>query len=209
MSSRFESDDSVYRVVNEHQRQVDWDRREDAAFLQLWAERFNVHFKMHIPKVVLNLERLPSKVLGHFRRGHNGLGLEGEIGINARYLFGRGPNVQVLGTLLHVMLHAWQFTYGTRSSRTLHNKEFRGKARELGLLVNARGDQGYTAASPFKDLLRRYGIEVTDQEITPMRQVQPGNSSLKKWSCACTNVRVAVSDFHARCLKCGVDFVRQ
>ena len=38
-----------------------------------------------------------------------------------------------------------------------------------------------------------------------------GTSKLKKWTCSClrpVNVRVAVDDFHAKCLRCGGLFRR-
>jgi hypothetical protein len=33
-----------------------------------------------------------------------------------------------------------------------------------------------------------------------------GKSKLKKWSCGCTNIRVAVRSLEAKCLKCGNKF---
>jgi hypothetical protein len=36
---------------------------------------------------------------------------------------------------------------------------------------------------------------------------KPGHSTLKKWSCGCTNARVAVPDFAAVCLRCDNRFV--
>ena len=32
---------------------------------------------------------------------------------------------------------------------------------------------------------------------------------LKKWSCGCQNVRVAIADFSATCNKCGNEFIQQ
>ena len=61
----------------------------------------------------------------------------------------------------------------------------------------------------------------TDAEIpkTPTGKVAPnsgrkgrgsGNGSkLKKWSCGCQNVRVAIADFSATCNKCGNEFKLQ
>ena len=42
----------------------------------------------------------------------------------------------------------------------------------------------------------------------PAKAKSKGKSKLKKWSCGCTNIRVAVKYFKAKCLNCGNDFVR-
>lgn len=199
----------VYCAISTHQREHEWDHRAKASYLQLWMERFDVHFKMHLPSLVLSVEPLPSKVFGQFRRGHNGFGLQGEIAVNSRHLSDGQRSAPVLGLLLHEMLHSWQFFHGHPSARITHNKEFRSKARELGLLVTASGEQGYAEVSPFKDLLRRFGMQLIEELKMPVPQEQRGDSVLKKWSCGCTNVRVAVADFQAKCLKCNRLFVRQ
>jgi len=198
----------VYDALARHQRQEEWDRRELMVGLQAWANKFAAEFKLDIPEVVLCVDRLSSATAGHFRDGHNGFGLRGEIAINSRYLTPRTPIWEVLGTLLHELLHASQQAHGTPGKRNHHNAEFRAKALELGLIVDRRGLTGYAADSPFKDLLRRFGVVVPDFEISPPTLRPRGNSKLKKWSCGCTNVRVAIADFRALCLKCGREFKR-
>lgn len=198
----------IYPVLAQHQRDEEWNGREIVAVLQLWAERFIVEFKLDIAKVVLCVDRLSAKRYGHFRYGHNGFGLKGEIAINSRYLLGARPAWQILGTLLHELLHGWQQAHGHPSRGNHHNAEFRDKARGLGLIVDRRGVTGYAAQSPFKDLLRRFGIVVPDEEVLPVVEREPGRSKLNRWACGCTNVWVAVPHFHARCLDCGSEFVR-
>lgn len=198
----------IYPTLATHQRNEEWAWKEETTFLQAWADRLEVEFKLHIPRLVLRIDRLPCNVLGHFREGHNGLGLEGEIAINAKYL----PVLEaweLLGILLHEMLHAWQACNGTVGKRSHHNRVFCDKGRELGLLVDRKGLTGYAADSPFKDLLRRFGVPVPTDEVPPLSYASRGDSKLKKWSCSCpVNVRVAVPDFSAVCLKCGKEFVR-
>ncbi|HVX12743.1 MAG TPA: SprT-like domain-containing protein [Pirellulales bacterium] len=144
--------------------------------------------------------------MGHFRYGHNGFGLKGEIAINTLYLNKR-EQWQILGTLLHELLHGWQQVHGTPGKRNHHNEEFREKAAGLGLLIDRHGVTGYAASSPFKELLRRNGVDVPDTESFPVIQRQPSKSKLKKWSCGCpVNVRVAISDFRAVCLICQQPF---
>jgi predicted SprT family Zn-dependent metalloprotease len=200
----------VYAVLAQHQVVELWEGREIITFLQGWAERFIVEFKLNIPEVVLGIDRLPANRYAQFRGGHNGLGLRGEITINSRYLSSREP-WQVLGTLLHELLHGWQQAHGTVSRRNHHNIEFRDKAWELGLVVDRRGVTGYRADSEFKHLLASHGVVMPTWADRPTPRVK-GSSKLKKWSCGCrppVNVRVAVANFRARCLNCGCEFEQQ
>jgi hypothetical protein len=80
------------------------------------------------------------------------------------------------------------------------------------LIVDEHGVTSYAANSRFKDLLRGYGIEVPPGEVNVRGVRPPAKSKLVKWSCCCippVNVRVAIADFQAMCLKCGARFVRQ
>lgn len=198
----------IYGALAKHQRDEAWAGQEMVAGLQTWAARFIVEFKLDIGDIALCIDRLPSGRYGHFRRGHNGFGLRGEIAINARYLFGQREVWEVLGTLLHELLHAWQETHGTPGKRNHHNAEFQAKARELGLNIDRRGVTGYAASSLFKDLLCKYGVSAPNHEAKASTTRPRGDSKLKKWSCGCTTARVVVADFRAKCLKCGCEFKR-
>jgi len=45
--------------------------------------------------------------------------------------------------------------------------------------------------------------------VIPINPKPPkkGSSKLKKWTCGCTNIRVAVKDAEIQCLKCKNQFV--
>lgn len=220
------SDDSfesnIYQNLARHQRDENWRGRHLLAGFQEWTELFNVRFKLDIPEIALCVDKLPVSVFGHFRPGHNGFGLKGEIAINELYLISR-PAWQVLGTICHESLHAWQHVHGKPSPHDHHNLEFRRKAAEFGLLIDRRGVTDYLLQSPFMDLLRELGVEVPteaeeeDDESDRARIVSrslgrlhrmKGKSTSSKWSCGCTIVRCGRSDLGAKCLKCGRDFIR-
>jgi hypothetical protein len=81
-------------------------------------------------------------------------------------------------------------------------------ALQFGLVIDERGVTSYLSESRFKDLLARHGVHLPVQPMPAQRIL--GSSKLKKWSCRCpVNVRVAVADFEARCLRCGSLFVRR
>jgi hypothetical protein len=196
----------VYAALSEHQTAWDWEKQELFQELHRWAKLFADEFKLQIPQVAICVEPLNRRRYGHFRPGPNGFGLCSEIAINQRHL-GDRPFWKTLGTLLHEELHAWQQVHGRPGQNNYHNKEFRRKAESLGLLIDSNGSTQYTNPSPFEQLLHRHGITVPNMVPVEVPR-RHGSSKLKLWRCRCTNVRVAVSDFRALCLKCDQNFER-
>ncbi len=196
----------IYAKLAAHQQSEDWCWREVISVLHGFAGVFIVEFKLEIPEVALAIDRLDCKRYGQFQRGHNGLGLKGGVILNSLYLDGRRPWWKTLGTLLHELLHAWQEVHGTPPNSNYHNAEFRVKAREIGLIVDKRGVTRYASQSPFKELLATLGVDAEEETVETTTPLPKGSSKLKKWSCQCTNVRVAIADFQAQCLKCGEQF---
>jgi hypothetical protein len=211
-----------------HQCNELWAGRDILNELNEWAVRFNVQFNLNVPQIALGVEVLRADVGAHFRLGHNAFGLKGEIILNALYV--DRPQWWLLGVLLHELLHGWQQAYGTvdLNNPNYHNREYRDKAKALGLVVDRYGRQGYLIESKFFDLLRQHGVDLrsavmddegedSSEQIEVHRNrlvgqsavLRQGSSKQKKWSCGCTNVRVAVADFQAQCLKCGRRFMLQ
>jgi hypothetical protein len=200
--------DVVYDVLAHHQILESWGHRELAIELHRWVAIFEEEFQLGIPEISLGVDRLRITRLGHFHPGHNGLGLKGEIVVNELYI-GERAEWETLGTLLHEMLHAWQQAHGQPGKRNYHNKQFREKARTLGLLIDERGYTEYVPDSPFTRLLDRHGVVASlDEPALRKKKSRRGDAevTLKRWFCGCTNVRVAVRSFRARCLNCGNEF---
>ena len=198
----------IYEALADHQVHEEWDHRAFIAELQRWAGLFNRAFDLGVPEVSLGIDRLRTQRLGHFCRGHNAFGLRGEIILNNRYLHEVREPWRVLGTLLHELLHGWQQAYGKSGKNNYHNKQFREKAQTYGLIVDDRGCTQYDSGGRFFALLREHGMELPELVVPAPVIRERGESKLKKWSCGCTNVRVAVPDFRARCLRCGREFLR-
>src|SRR5262249_49745415 len=142
---------TIYPILAGHQQAESWTYRELMEECHRWIGIFDDAFALRVPEISLGVDRLRSTCFGHFRRGHNAFGLKGEIVLNERHL--RRPGWQILGTLLHEMLHGWQQAHGRPGRRNHHNKEFRAKAESLGLLVDQRGYTSYLPDSPFTRLL--------------------------------------------------------
>ncbi len=200
----------VYRTLAQHQIAEDaWDLHSYLAWLQAWSLVFVSEFDLGVSELSLSVDWLRGHCLGHFREGHNGFGLKAEIAINRRHLSWRKP-WQVLGTLLHELLHAWQDRFGKPGKWNYHNVEFRTKAAQYGLLIDSRGVTQYQPNSPFFAVLAKYDFPVPEIP-EPTAQQSVARTKLKKWSCNCNppvNVRVARADFHALCLHCNHEFVR-
>lgn len=203
--------DPVYDALSKHQQAVvGWDLQAVAAELHRWGELFRLEFKLEIPLPALRLCPLRISRLGHYYCGFNEFGLQNEIAISTRHIeacMHQDRWWRVLGTLLHEQLHLWQQVHGKPGRRNYHNVQYQKKAEALGLLIDRYGHTDYAPNSRFMNLLQSHGVNVPSiqQPMTEPRGV--GQSKLKKWSCGCTNVRVAVADFRAVCLKCNERFV--
>ena len=204
----------VYRVLADHQStDTRWELSSLLSWLHQWSCRFIETFGLNLKEVSLCVEELDPRCFGHFRSGRNGFGLKGEIAINRTYIGVCEPH-DVLGTLLHELLHAWEAENGRPGKNNYHTRAFRRKAGELGLIVDDRGRQSYASPSRFFSLLKGYGIHIPEMPAltTPPETVRKGKSKLRKWSCRCdppVNVRVAIRDFRAKCLCCRHPFTLQ
>lgn len=187
--------------------------------LYTWFDIFNEQFfenKLKIPVVSFQRKRVNN--LGHFVVGRNSLGLKWNININAYYK--DLALIDTLATLLHEMIHQWQQEFGKKkgsnNNNNYHNVEFRKKARLMGIPNNQSGII-LDYKSPFLTLIKSYGISLKSQLLSDHKDGKEkadafkltrkrGMSKLKKWSCGCTNVRVAIADFRAKCLKCNNEY---
>lgn len=206
-------EEQINLELRAHQGRIDdWPKRALVEDLHIWAERFASEFKLQVPVPALMLDRLSRRCCGHFRRGRNGFGLLHEIAINEMHV-SKDRYWDVLVTLLHELLHAEQETGGKPGRGNYHNREFRERARALGLIVNQWGCTWMAPKpTPFSDTLEKYGLTAPEIQVPASATVaSSGSSKLKLWVCKCpkpVRVRVAIADFQAQCLKCGHVFVR-
>jgi hypothetical protein len=197
----------VNEALKEHSvRAQDWDFKQTVATLHEWAVRFNEAFQLGLPTPVIRLDRIGSSRYGHYCYGRNGFGLKYEIALNTKYI--DRPFAQVLGTLLHEQLHAWQGMYGRPGKNHYHNVAFRNKARLYGLVIDERGHTLGFERGRFTELLSRHDVDTLALPMPGERPyVRPhGDSKMRKWRCGCpTIVRCAV-ELAAHCDRCGARF---
>ncbi len=63
-----------------------------------------------------------------------------EIALNPVHL--NRPVINVLSTLVHEMVHSWQFNYGKASRNGYHNREWADKMWKVGLIPTTTGEAG-------------------------------------------------------------------
>lgn len=208
MKIETESAEAINFALRDHQTTVkDWNFKELTADMHNWAERIIFVFKLQTGIPALMMERLRRTRLGHYRPGRNAFGLRDEVAIDQNHAR-TGPYWQVIGSLLHELIHAWQEHNGTPpspKSHNYHNQEYREKAAALGLIVDQRGYTQYAPGeTPFFNLLRKYGTEVPQIPKPAPIPFRASRTKLRLWECPCgVKVRVGRSRFNAKCLDCG------
>lgn len=64
-----------------------------------------------------------------------------EIAINPLYV-GKATLIELMQTLVHEMVHCWQYCYGKPSRGGYHNREWSNKMIEIGLMPSSTGKPG-------------------------------------------------------------------
>src|SRR5262249_459491 len=153
---------SVYRSLTSHQlTENGWRYAAVIQELHRWKGIIEAEFTLGLPDVAFCIGFTRLRCHGYFRPGHNWYGFKPEILLKECSVMERIENNEfwkVIGTELHELLHAWQDKHGTPGRNNYHNAEFRDKARELGLIVDARGYTEFDPDGPFCRLIRKYGV---------------------------------------------------
>ncbi len=204
--------DPINIAIRENEKSVtDWVLSDFAKTLYQWTDIFNIEFfkDQPVPVPALSFEKTKVKTLGHYVPGRNSIGVRETICINLVHL--DRPVWDILATLLHEMCHSWQASYGKPSNSWFHNKEFRQKMLEMGIVVNGKGCH-LGIQDPFVFILKKHGVKVNGKKSPdgfikiPPKPKPKGKSKLKKWTCGCQAVRVGKATFEATCDICGNKF---
>ena len=186
----------------------DWELNPVAKELYEHYGKFNQEFfdgLLGTPLISFTLRR--QRNLGHYVNGRNDIGCYDNININPVHL--NGTKQDTLETLLHEMVHQWQYKVGKPGKNNYHNYACRAKMQELGIPCDKKGVT-VAVRDPFVSFPRSQGIDGQYWELPSNGALVSGNGSkLKKWVCDCKpqyGVRVAIKDFEAVCIKCSQKF---
>ena len=101
-----------------------------------------VLFNSQLPQCLITLQRV-TNCLGYFssKKFVAEAGITDEIAMNPEFFTGN-PIIQTLQTLVHEMVHLWQYHFGTPSLTTYHNIEWANKMEPVGLMPSSTGAEG-------------------------------------------------------------------
>jgi len=189
------------------------------------------YFENALSRPTITIQSTP-KAYGHFSLREDTwvskLGGTHEINIGAGTL--SRPIEEVAATLLHEMVHYWNYENNVQDcsrGNTYHNRRFKDAAEARGLTVEHHEKYGWSITSPGDDLLT-FVLEndLTDILInrndftafqipgtgthsgTPVYVTPPRRSSTRKYSCPCCGNSVrATKSVNIGCLDCGEQMV--
>lgn len=100
-------------------------------------------FENNLPQVIFTMQRKKG-VMGYFaaeRWGNLAGDKCSEIAINPSY-FANSRLLEVMQTLVHEMVHCWQYCFGTPGRDYYHNREWAEKMMQVGLMPSSTGEIG-------------------------------------------------------------------
>jgi hypothetical protein len=118
--------------------------------LAIAFDHFNcVLFSGHLPPVLITLNHRSINVLGYYHDQRFSLRTTdrihaprvSEISLNPKSMEGRS-DMEVLSTLVHEMVHLWQFASASPSRGGYHNREWADKMESIGLVPSNTGLPG-------------------------------------------------------------------
>lgn len=119
----------------------------DEAFQYFNSKLFNGE----LPDVMITLQR-KSKAAGYhhfekFEGRENKKERITEIALNPD-VFSVSTDEEVMDTLVHEMVHHWQYFFGTPTRAGYHNREWAAKMKEVGLYPSSTGEPGGKETGP-------------------------------------------------------------
>lgn len=188
-------------------------------------------FESALSRPTITIQSTP-RAYGHFSLREDTwiskLGKTHEINIGAGTL--ARPIEEVAATLLHEMVHYYNFVNGVQDcsrNGTYHNRKFKKAAEARGLIVQHSEKYGWSHTSPSDELLEFVldndladilinrnefsGFQITGTGThsgTPIGTAVPKKSSSRKYICPCCGMSVrATKEVNIACLDCSVKMV--
>lgn len=188
-------------------------------------------FESALSRPTITIQSTP-RAYGHFSLREDTwiskLGKTHEINIGAGTL--ARPIEEVAATLLHEMVHYYNFVNGVQDcsrNGTYHNRKFKKAAEARGLIVQHSEKYGWSHTSPSDELLEFVldndladilinrnefgGFQITGTGThsgTLIGTAVPKRSSSRKYICPCCGMSVrATKEVNIACLDCSVKMV--
>ena len=137
-------------------------------------------FTGQLPSCLLILSRKTARICGHFsqNRWQDSDGkTTHEINLNPVYL-STATDQDICQTLVHEMVHLWQYEFGKPSRSGYHNKEWADKMESVGLMPSNTGKKGGNrTGQQMADYAIKGGVFMSAYETMPNEVLLPFKSS--------------------------------
>lgn len=121
---------------------VDHTKRAYLSFADAYTYFNDVLFEGKLPSCVITMQRHKGALGYHCdQRFIQGEDIVTEIAMNPSY-FTQRTIEETVSTLVHEMVHLWQYKYGKPPKAGYHNKEWGQKMKDIGLWPSATGQEG-------------------------------------------------------------------
>jgi predicted SprT family Zn-dependent metalloprotease len=141
-----------------------------------------------------------------------------EVALNPFTFTGRTPE-QIMGTLVHEMVHLWQMVHGAnKPKKPTHNREWADKMKSVGLHPSSTGTPGgretgrrvthyIIEGGPFTKAAKRCNIKFDFAGL--LIQKEKKGSKRTKYTCpGCEKNAYGTDDLNLTCTDCEVPFER-
>lgn len=123
------------------------------------------------------------------------------------------PIANVVSTLLHEMVHLYNLMYDIQDcsrGQTYHNKKFKTKAEEVGLIISFDPRIGWSITAPGEELIqyieKKGWTDILINRATSLSSGMRKPSSTRKYQCPTCGMSVrATKIVRVMCLDCGSD----
>ncbi len=171
-------------------------------------------FDGKLPEVIITIQSSP-RAYGHVTTSkvwNNNNDKYYELNISAESL--NRDIKEITATMLHEMVHIYHLInkiQDTSRNKTYHNKKFKAKAEEVGLIIQHDPKIGYSITSASKDLIKYIKekkwkkIDLNRETIIPNKDGKNGKktSSTRKYICPACGLSVrATRDVKIMCYDC-------
>jgi predicted SprT family Zn-dependent metalloprotease len=141
--------------------------------LQTAYDHFNDRlFGGQLPPCLITLQRKDKRSYGYFsnnRFADRDNGTVDEIAMNPAFFHQRDQR-NIVSTLVHEMVHLWQFHFG-KPSRNHHNKQFAETMKSIGLQPSSTGQPG---GKEIGQKLDHYVIDGGEYDVAYQELVESG-----------------------------------
>jgi len=174
-------------------------------------------FGGELPTCLITLQHYGARTRGYYSRDRFQYkykkGKTDEIMLNPDHFLDR-TDAQILSTLVHEMVHLWQWRFATPRRAGYHDKEWANRMEEIGLMPSNTGEKGgeRTGQKMFHYIIKGGSFDVSCRVFLKMGKINLGSyvvvkgkkaPSKMKYECPSCQLKVwGKPDLLVLCMEC-------